>query len=488
MIKITLMVSIFYALTFGPAFACPDGQSKGAFGWCYPNIGGEVGKAWEKGKTEIANFERDIRTWIETGVCGGDICDAFAAAAQFAEDQVSDFGESLKQAQERLSEGKPLDALWHLQMDYFVNTEENAADAAFRSRVLLATGQVAASVYGGPGGAAGYTAWLAYNSTKNVGDALKAGLISGAASAALGAIDKIDISSGAGVPARAILTGAVAGAAVAASGGTQEEVRAAFGMGAAAVLIREGYRRLTKLELNRERLKSSTGEAYCLAEIPPADYLTNLEVPQGCLGPRSAYTKGPDGSAVLDRNGRPEIDFKRLDPDRPHVGVWAEAKTSPFNQVAENSKFMTGVSRLPGWNAMAVAHDEFSAQMKFDLIPGGLGMIPTVASIPPAVVMTYVGTGSQVHDSIRQAFQKRSAEEGRTFGRDRDVQVIGRSRADSTYSAFAQGPTETLHLICGRQAPEHEVDTARTDIIVNVSIDRSPRGGGRRLCEIRQTS
>ena len=36
-----------------PALACPDGQSKGAFGWCYPNIGGDVGAAWEHGKKEV---------------------------------------------------------------------------------------------------------------------------------------------------------------------------------------------------------------------------------------------------------------------------------------------------------------------------------------------------------------------------------------------------------------------------------------------------
>ena len=33
-------------------YACPDGQSKGLFGWCYQNVGGEVGKVFEKLKNE----------------------------------------------------------------------------------------------------------------------------------------------------------------------------------------------------------------------------------------------------------------------------------------------------------------------------------------------------------------------------------------------------------------------------------------------------
>ena len=444
------------------ASACPDGQSRGAFGWCYPNVGGEVGKAWEEGKQELANFERDARTWLETGKCGGDICDAFAAAIEFGKDQITDTGKSLEAAGKRLSEGKPIDAVWHLQTDYFKNTEENAADAAKRSRVLMATGQVAASVYGGPGGAAAYTAWLAYRTTGNLDDALKAGLISGISSAALGEISNINLDGAEGVVARSVLTGAVSGAAVAAAGGNDADIRAAIAMGAVTVLIREGYRKLTDLELDENRLRSSTGEAYCLAEKPTADYL-NGSVTVGCFAPPTAYTRNADGSAELNRTGDPIVDFKQLDPDRPHVGVWAKADTGPLNVNAENSGFMTGISRLPGWNAMAVGHDELSAQMNFDLLPGGVGIVPTVLTIPPAVVATYIGTGYQIHDTIRDTFKKKQDE-------NQNAHALASAKIHSVKEpkdAFAVGdtrPTETLHLICGLETSAPGTLEKRTDI------------------------
>jgi len=384
-------------LVVGKVDACPGGQSRGTFGWCYPNAGGEVGKAWEKGKREIANFERDARTWIETGKCGGDICDAFAAVVDFGKSEIEDMGTSLKNAGERISTGKHIDALWHLSTDSLNNTQENAADAARRSRVLQATGQVAASVYGGPGGAAAYTSWLTYNATGNVADALKAGIISGATAAALGKVSKIELTGASGVAAKGVLIGAVNGAAVAAAGGTRQDIQGAFGWGIATVLIREGYKELTDLNLDEQRLRSSTGDAYCLAKVPTLSYVKG-GVGSGCFGPPSAYSLTEDGTAVqLKADGKPLINFGELDPDRPHVGLWANDTTPFYNQAAENSGFMTAISRLPGWNAMAVAHDIISDRLD-------LSLIPTVASIPPSVVLTYMGSGYNVHDMIRDAY------------------------------------------------------------------------------------
>ena len=476
-------------LASGQAMACPDGQSKGALGWCYPNIGGGVGEAWEKGKREMANFERDVRTWIETGKCGGDICDAFAAAVEFGEAQIEDIGASIERAGERLAEGKPLDAIWHLHTDYLNNTQENAAQAAFRSRVLAATGQVAAAAYGGPGGAAAYTAWLTYNATSNVGDALKAGMISGATAYAAGGVNSIELSGASGIAARSILTGAVNGAAVAASGGTDADIRAAVGMGVATVLIRESYRELTSFELDERRLRSSTGEAYCLAESPPAAYFSDAGAPSSCFAPPSTYIRQSDGTYRFD-----QTKFRQLDPDRPHVGVWARQTEPIHNIAAENSGVMTGISRLPGWNAMAVGHDELSVQMRFDLLPGGTGIVPTVATIPPSVVLTYVGSGGPVHDSIREAFVRRQREReaaSRNASPNTDASVID-TRAATTASTvevpFNEAPTEVLHVFCGTRLGDQPDLERRTDIVVNVSVTGDTQGGSRRLCEVHQRS
>ena len=467
--------------------ACPDGQYS-SWGMCLPEIGGEVGKAWEKQKKEIENFKNDVRVWIDTGKCGGDICDAFAAVVQFGKDEVTDTGKSLERAGQRMAEGKPLDAVWHLQTDFYINEEQNAAKAAFRSRVLMATGQVAATVYGGPQGAAAYTAWLAYNSTHNVEDALKAGIISGATAAALGSVNQIQLTGAAGIAARSVLTGAVNGAAVAAAGGSQSEIREAATMGVAAVLIREGYHQLTSFDLNEQRMRSSTGEAYCLADMPTPDYLTQTS-PSGCFGPPSAYEKDANGNVKFREDG-----FTKLDPDRPHVGTWAHQTDSPpLISPAENSRMMTGISRLPGWNAMAVAHDTLTNDMNFDLLPGGVGIIPTVATIPPSLVLTYVGSGYGVHDAIRDVYKNKRNQDAADQPKQTTAHTVSAANkeAQGTVAILppsksdSASPTEVMHVFCGAQEPNSpEVLHSRTDVLLEVSASGDARGQDGRLCEV----
>ncbi|WP_157353989.1 hypothetical protein [Thauera sp. 63] len=483
-IRAGLVLACFFAVS-GVASACPSGQSRGAFGWCYPNVGGEVGKTWEKGKKEASNFEKDIRAWIETGKCGGDLCDAVDASLKFGKHQVDDFGVSLDKAAERLKEGKPLDALWHLHTDYVVNTQENAAEAAQRSAVLRATGQIAATVYGGYQGAAAYTAWLTYHATGSFNEAMRAGIISGASAAALDTISSMDFEGVRRVAAESIMTSAVNGIAVAASGGDEQAVREAVALAMTTVVLREGYRRLTNLDLDKQRLKSSTGPAYCLAEVPTTEYLNGGPGPS-CLAPPSAYARRADGSVEFEGNG-PKVNFKLLDPDRPHVGTWGTAEISPLNISAENSAFMTGVSRLPGWNAMSVVHDELSIQMKFDLLPGGI--IPTVATIPPAMVATYIGSGNSIHDSIRDTFAKR-AQEREAASNSNGTGKAPPARIDEASTRMlpllAAGPTERMHLICGFEGDAPGTLRSRTDVLVVVAADGAPLAEDGRICDVQQ--
>lgn len=471
------------------ANACPSGQSKGAFGWCYPNIGGDVGSVWEKGKRDVAGFAEDVKVWIATGKCGGDFCDAFAAAVSFVRNEATDFSESLKRAGQRLNEGKPLDAVWHLHTDYLQYTQQNTATAVMSSRVLMATGQVAASVYGGAGGSAAYTAWLTYNTTGRLEDALRAGVISGLSAAALSNVGEVKLEGTEGIAARAVLTGAINGAAVALSGGSQEDIRAAAAMGVVTVLIREGYRQLTEADLDNKALRSSTGEAYCLAEVPDPSYVMGTET-LGCFGPPSAYTL-ENGKVKLGPDGKtPAIKFTELEYGRPHVGAMGKAGSN--NPMDETSGVMTGFSRLPGWNAMAVAHDKFSIDMRFDVLPGGLSQIPTIGTIPPAMVLTYMGTGYQIHESIRNTFTTNQKRQGGTQAGPSTAVQQGNS-AKAKVSGVQGGapfgpkdvlPFETLHVLCLNESSD--VRSRRTDIIVNVAADGNPRGNANHLCEVRQ--
>ncbi len=56
-----------------PALACPSGQSRGAFGWCYPNIGGTVGQTWEAAKKgdwdTVAKGVGDVLITVKCPLC-----------------------------------------------------------------------------------------------------------------------------------------------------------------------------------------------------------------------------------------------------------------------------------------------------------------------------------------------------------------------------------------------------------------------------------
>lgn len=54
----------------GGALACPHGQSKGALGWCYPNIGGTVGQTFEAAKKgDINTLAKGIGDLAIAGTC-----------------------------------------------------------------------------------------------------------------------------------------------------------------------------------------------------------------------------------------------------------------------------------------------------------------------------------------------------------------------------------------------------------------------------------
>ena len=443
----------------------------------------ESGKATclaaEKVTKEVGNGLEDLRILVETGKCGGDICDVLEATKNFGVDQVKDTGESLKRAGERLREGKPLDAIWHLQMDYLNNSQENAADAARRSSLLQATGAIAAGAYGGPGGSAGYAAWLTYNETKDLGLALKTGIITGAAAYAATAVNaapgnKVVVPGTAAanvtasqIAVRTVMGGVIAGAAVAAAGGKQEEVENAITRGAVAVLIREGYRELTSHELNRQNLKSSVGDAYCLK----ADPATNSTL--SCLPPKEAYKRDRLNNIRYECEDKcegkvkvPIVDLKKLNEFRPHVGTWAEKfddaskeagkDQRPFLGASESSGFMKFVSRLPGWNAMGVAHDEFDVLTN----PGtktAIDVFYQVGTIAPFVVLTYEGAGGGVNDMIRTVATN-SANNARAPAGGQAAPLSPTSatppKAVDPTRTQQSLPTEITHVLCRKAEAE----------------------------------
>lgn len=426
------------------------------------DISKEAEKHVAKTLKEIGNAGEDLRILVETGECRGDICIALDTGIKYAEAMVKSTGTSLEKAGERLSEGKILDALWHAAADPYKNMSDNAAEAAARSTILRVVGQVAATAYGGPGGAAAYAAWLAYYATD--GDlelTLKAGAIAGATAYAMNAAASDAATTNLfestvidEVVQKALISGAIAGAAVALAGGSEHDIQQAVTAGITMSVIRAGYQELTASDLDRENLKASSGEPYCLHATPGTPGLD-------CLPPDEAYIRKADGSISYDDDGLPEIDVSKLVSTRPHVGMFAKGPDDPFYTLTETSGPMVLVSRIsPGMNAMAVGHDIFDAKFNPDTNVV-LEMIVRVGTIAPAVVVTYEGTGKRVYEMI-----------------DKEIAERGRDRASQPPDAGAAGPAPGQNVVPppGKSPPASRQESA---------AEPAPEGGKPPAAEIR---
>ena len=423
------------------------------------DVSAEAEKHVAKTLKEIGNAGEDLRILVETGECRGDICIALDTGIKYAEAMVKSTGTSLEKAGERLSEGKILDALWHAAADPYKNMSDNAAEAAARSTIVRVVGQVAATAYGGPGGAAAYAAWLAYYATD--GDlelTLKAGAIAGATAYAMNAaasdaattnlVESTVIDE---VVQKALISGAIAGAAVALAGGSEHDIQQAVTAGITMSVIRAGYQELTGSDLDRENLKSSKGPSYCLNAKPGSGL--------DCLPPDEAYIRKADGS-ISYKDGVPEIDVSKLVSTRPHVGRFASGPDDPWYEFTETSGLMVLVSKIPGMNPMSVGHDIFD--IKFNPETGAvLEMIVRVGTIAPAVVVTYEGTGKRVYEMI-----------------DKEIAERGRDRASQPPDAGAAGPAPGQNVVPppGNSPPASRQESA---------AEPPPEGGKPPAAEIR---
>ena len=224
---------------------------------------------------------------------------------------------------------------------------------------------------------------------------------------------------------------------------------------------------MTGFELDDQRLRSSTGDAYCLKMPVSAEYAGGT-VTSGCFAPPSTYIKNDNGKWVFDPKK-----FDQLDPNRPHVGVFATDKISTFG-AAENSRLMVGVSKLPGWNAMAVGHDVFASSIEIDALKA-LNAVPSIATIPPALVITYMGSDQNIHEMIRDAAKRSAAK-----------QVAGSGASPRVTPSVRM--TEVTHIICGKldeTAGLSKPLSRRLELLIeNAVAERLSGRAARRACQL----
>lgn len=149
----------------------------------------------------------------------------------------------------------------------------------------------------------------------------------------------------------------------------------------AMVIVQDGYRAATTHDLYS---RAAVGEVYCMTSTPTKC----TELPEGAI-------------TGIDEKGNYQVDMSKADPKVPAVGL--KDHTKLFN---EGNPVMTGLSRVPGMQAMAVFHDQWA-------ISWDMGALATSATILPAIVITYVGTGAPYYASLRQTALDNALNQGK---------------------------------------------------------------------------
>ncbi len=359
-----------------------------------------------------------------------DVGDLATAVYRYALHETHSAGKVANNFERRFREGKIVDALWHLGTDPIQESDKNAAEAAMASQVLSTIGSVAASVYGGPGGAAAYAAWLTYHKTCEAGKcdanlALRTGMIAAASTYANGRGSTIDDPF-----KRAATMGAIAGAAVAASGGKPSDINDAMFRAGASVLVQEGYRQYVGRDMLEES-KGAFGDPMCMATVVQSVGPTNCPKPIN-------YMKDREGKYLLqDKQGQwhhvAESELSTVPNDwklvgdasstpsgTPVVGIQTD-KLPPSSWTNEGSTFMTAIAKFPGMNEMALFHDRWTVAWSMSSEAAVMGTIPV------AMIITYTGdtlvydaaSSRAIIDAGLASSQSSSLDNSRTLVADR---------------------------------------------------------------------
>ena len=298
-----------------------------------------------------------------------DVGTAARAAASFA---VEETKVALSTPERALHQKNVGDSLWYLASHPVKKTNENAVRALASSEILSTAAAVAASAYGGPAGAAAFSAWTTYNATggdinaaikvgvtqgviasatasvakmppgatKSAADAaLKAGIakVQGASSDEIreAALSSLVSSTGAKISAadlgtmkRTLSMAAVGGAAVAASGGNRDSIRKGFLQGGGRVLVQD----LKSASESATASARKDATSFVESVIPPEKVaeanklytatkndLTDSEVAKKIAAAKNAYNssiKPPDPKELAARDERLKSALQFVDIQR----------------------------------------------------------------------------------------------------------------------------------------------------------------------------
>lgn len=373
----------------------------------------DTGRALEKAYSDTEEEVQRVGPHLE---------DTAHALGHYVENTVNGLGDGLTDAERRIRQGKFVDAVWHLSLAPVTTTEKAASAAFIESSYLRTIGQVAASTYGGPGGAAAFSAWLVYKQTGDLNLAVRVGVITGLSAAASTAAAEIPRDEAYGQLKRVIVMGAIGGAGVAAAGGDEKAVLNGFLAGGAMVVLQDTYEDMTKHALDPRASKDVA--AYCTSATASGDC---TPVPPG------AWAKKP--------NGETYVDMTKVDPRVPAVGL---KNSKPF--ISEDSILMKTISKAPGMQAGAILHDTWHMTWA----PQGI----LQATFVPAFAIAYYGTVAPLQGQIAETAVENAIRTRKVFTEDPNqkseipmeftrraasqVEILGLQHSASTLSTSGQ--------------------------------------------------
>jgi hypothetical protein len=312
----------------------------------------------------LTNPAQGVKDAVNTHVkAANDFVDAVRASVRFAERAVRGYREVLSENEKRVREGKVVDAIFSIQVDALRSENENAAQFMQESETARQAAQALASTYGGPAGAAAFAAWYAYNaSTGNVDAALRAGAYTylvGEGYAQVGAMPSGTIDE---VVKKAAATAAVRGTAVAAAGGTRDEVLQAMASGGGAIIVQSGQAYVTKEYVDPAKSK---GDAFCMAAEQTScasakEWIADSK--RRLVEYKAKVDEAPNAILTKDRQWVISWDkeaLQREDSKAPGVVLTYIGEGSPFAQqvmnvaaIGEPNKFRVPESESTSWAAI----------------------------------------------------------------------------------------------------------------------------------------
>ena len=321
----------------------------------------------------------------ELGRDANNLAVAVNAAVNFVEAQMASEAKALEKSLQEARQGRIFDAAWNAVQSDFNDTQKNAYAAFQKSSFLRDLASSAAAAYGGPAGAAAFAAWYCYKTTGDLTAALKAGVITGLTAEGMQLTGDVpDLTQ------RTALTAAIGAAAIAAAGGSEQDVIRGVLTGAAYSLASNEYQAMTEHPLD--------GRA-------PTDGWINKDDPD--MLDKYGVFKDANGNDVFawDKAKEqyvPQIDTNNIPWTINQVGIANSLDGENSIFTSESSYLMQVFADVPYMNGMARFHDAWCALQDFEAAE-----VP--ATIVPAMVLTLAASPVPIERDILNAINAYAA-------------------------------------------------------------------------------